>query len=162
MSPGLKAAHVTAEQDRIGRIETRQWEQQQEIAILNSKIASLETSRDNERTRHASTPAWIFGVLSIGIALVGPIAQSLPGGREAMIMISGIQLYWFILASLLYFGAGYIGMVWCKWAACVGWRWQRRCFVGQLSAPALASCKATRRLCRTFGCWRYTGRRGGR
>jgi uncharacterized membrane protein YjjB (DUF3815 family) len=29
-------------------------------------------------------------------------------------MISGIQLYWFILASLLYFGAGYIGMVWSQ------------------------------------------------
>lgn len=62
---------MTVEQDRIGRIEARQWEQQQEIAILNSKIASLETSRDNDRTRHSGTPAWIFGVLSVGIAAAG-------------------------------------------------------------------------------------------
>lgn len=58
------------EQDRIGRLEARQWEQQEQIARLDSRMSSLETSRDNERTRHATTPAWLFGVLSVGLALV--------------------------------------------------------------------------------------------
>lgn len=29
-------------------------------------------------------------------------------------MVSAIQIYWFVLASLLYFAAGYIGLVWVQ------------------------------------------------
>lgn len=57
--------------DRIALIEQRQWEQQQDLADHGSRIASLETSRDNEKTRHASTPAWVLGLLSIAIAAAG-------------------------------------------------------------------------------------------
>ncbi len=40
------------------------------VVLMNheGRIASLESSRDNDRARHASTPAWIFGVTA---ALVG-------------------------------------------------------------------------------------------
>lgn len=58
------------QQDRIGRLEARQWEQQEQISRLESRMSSLETSRDNERTRHATTPAWLFGIISAGIGLV--------------------------------------------------------------------------------------------
>ncbi len=33
------------------------------------RLSSLEAFRDNERTRHASTPAWVFGVISAAVAL---------------------------------------------------------------------------------------------
>lgn len=59
------------ELDRIARVEQRQWEQQQDIAKHDNRLSSLETARDNERTRHASTPAWVFGILSVAIAAAG-------------------------------------------------------------------------------------------
>lgn len=64
---------MTEQDDRINRLEARLWEQQQNIARLDSRLSSLETSRDNEKTRHATTPAWVFGVLSVGIAAAGLI-----------------------------------------------------------------------------------------
>lgn len=33
------------------------------------RIASLESSRDNDRARHASAPAWIFGVVAAAVGL---------------------------------------------------------------------------------------------
>lgn len=57
--------------ERLSRLEIRQWTQQEEISKLDSRVSSLETSRDNEKARHASTPAWVFGILSVGIAAAG-------------------------------------------------------------------------------------------
>lgn len=33
------------------------------------RISSLESSRDNDRARHASTPAWVFGVVAAAVGL---------------------------------------------------------------------------------------------
>lgn len=33
------------------------------------RISSLESFRDNERARHASTPAWLFGVIAAAFGL---------------------------------------------------------------------------------------------
>lgn len=55
--------------ERIKRLEEIQWEQQREIAKHDSRISSLETSRDNERTRHSSTPAWVFGTISAAVSI---------------------------------------------------------------------------------------------
>jgi hypothetical protein len=36
-----------------------------------ARITSLETSRDNDRTRHSSTPAWIFGTIAATVSVAG-------------------------------------------------------------------------------------------
>lgn len=36
-----------------------------------ARITSLETSRDNDRTRHSSTPAWIFGTIAATVSIAG-------------------------------------------------------------------------------------------
>ena len=47
------------------------------------RIASLESFRDNERTRHASTPAWLFGAIAAFVSIVTLLLSLLTqiGGR---------------------------------------------------------------------------------
>lgn len=43
------------------------WEMQhlrEQVYDHEGRISSLETWRDNERAKHASTPTWIFGVVA--------------------------------------------------------------------------------------------------
>ena len=48
----------------------RDLEQVREILMHHEgRLAALEAHRDNERARHASTPAWLFGVISAAVAL---------------------------------------------------------------------------------------------
>lgn len=59
----------TALERRVTALEARSWTQQSEIAGLAGRVSSLETSRDNERARHSSTPAWVFGAISAAVAI---------------------------------------------------------------------------------------------
>jgi hypothetical protein len=51
------------------RIESQIFELQKTQWSNVARIASLETSRDNERTRHSSTPAWIFGTIAAAVSI---------------------------------------------------------------------------------------------
>ncbi len=50
-------------------IESRVWKHEETLSDHGAKLASLETSRDNEKTRRSSTPAWIFGTISAAVSL---------------------------------------------------------------------------------------------
>lgn len=49
---------------KLYEIEKTQWNNV-------ARITSLETSRDNDRTRHSSTPAWVFGIISAAVSIMG-------------------------------------------------------------------------------------------
>jgi hypothetical protein len=53
------------------RIEATLYELQKTQWNNVARITSLETSRDNDRTRHSSTPAWIFGTIAATVSIAG-------------------------------------------------------------------------------------------
>jgi hypothetical protein len=54
---------------RVGTVEDRVWRHEEVLSNHGARLASLETSRDNERARHSSTPAWIYGSISAFVGL---------------------------------------------------------------------------------------------
>lgn len=52
------------------RIEATLYELQKTQWNNIARITSLETSRDNDRTRHSSTPAWVFGIISAAVSIM--------------------------------------------------------------------------------------------
>lgn len=53
------------------RIEAQLYELQKTQWNNIARLTSLETSRDNDRTRHSSTPAWIFGTIAATVSIAG-------------------------------------------------------------------------------------------
>lgn len=53
------------------RIEGQLYELQKTQWNNIARLTSLETSRDNDRTRHSSTPAWIFGTIATAVSIAG-------------------------------------------------------------------------------------------
>lgn len=53
------------------RIETQLYELQKTQWNNIARLTSLETSRDNDRTRHSATPAWIFGTIAATVSIAG-------------------------------------------------------------------------------------------
>ena len=48
----------------------RDLEQVREVLMQHEgRLAALEAHRDNERARHASTPAWLFGAIAAAVGL---------------------------------------------------------------------------------------------
>jgi hypothetical protein len=53
-----------------------------EMSDLKSRVASLETWRDNQEARHSNTPAWVFGTISAAVAVLSLLLNLwLAGGR---------------------------------------------------------------------------------
>lgn len=53
------------------QMEEKIWEIQKTQWNNIARLTSLETSRDNDRTRHSSTPAWIFGTIAATVSIAG-------------------------------------------------------------------------------------------
>ena len=53
------------------QMEAKIWELQKTQWNNIARLTSLETSRDNERVRHSSTPAIVLGTISAFVALAG-------------------------------------------------------------------------------------------
>lgn len=67
---GTPSGNGNSDEQRIGRLEAQVWDIQKVQWNNVARITSLETSRDNERTRHASTPSWLFGAISAAVAIM--------------------------------------------------------------------------------------------
>ena len=60
-----------SDDQRLTRLEAQIWEMQKVQWNNVARITSLETSRDNDRTRHSSTPAWVFGTIAATVSIAG-------------------------------------------------------------------------------------------
>jgi hypothetical protein len=55
---------------------------QEQVLALRDDVTALKTWRDNQQVNKASTPAWLFGVLSVCVAAASLLINILlAGGR---------------------------------------------------------------------------------
>lgn len=60
---------------RVGQIEQRVWKHDDILSDHGARLASLETSRDNDNARHTKTPQVIYWIIAGSISGISVLLQ---------------------------------------------------------------------------------------